>query len=93
MEISYHARTECANGVFDGTITLSIDGQLAIIDVHAEKLSQLLDKKFVTMPQAGYDLTVHHVIVWKDNVCAAAIIVVVYKDGGEVSSVTIGHNI
>lgn len=93
MQIEYHARTKCTNGEFTGTITLAIDGKLAIVDLLAKADSDVLHKHWITVPEKGYDTTVHHTIVWKNGMCAVAVIVLVYKDGGEVSSVTITHNL
>lgn len=93
MQIEYHARTQCASGEFTGTITLAIDGQLAIVDLLAKADSDVLHKHWITLPSKGYDFTVHHTIVWKNGKCAVAVIVLVYKDGGEVDSVTIVHNL
>lgn len=88
LKINYHYRLNVVNGELTGTITLSINGELAIVDVECPKDDVKVRYHWVTMPKKGYDTTVHSLVRWFDGVAAAAIMVTVYPDGGRPQTVT-----
>lgn len=88
MTINYHGRLEVADNALKGTLTLSIDGMLAIVDVVANYGESQVRYSWETLPKVGYDTTLHSQVVWLGHDAAVNIIVVVYKDGGIVSTVT-----
>lgn len=91
MRVEFHSETNSGNSEFHGTITLSVDGKLAIVKVAATEGNNELKKNWLTVP-TDYDFTVHHVIVWRNGVAAASIIIMVYGNNGELASVTAVHN-
>lgn len=88
MTINYHGRLEVADNALKGTLTLSIDGELAIVDVVANYGEPQVRYSWETLPKVGYDTTLHSQVVWLGHDAAVNIIVVVYKDGGIASTVT-----
>ena len=89
ITINYHSRLVTANGELTGTITLSINGELAIVDVECPKDDVKVRYHWVTMPKKGYDTTVHSLVRWFGDVAAAAVMVTVYPDGGTPKTVTV----
>lgn len=88
MTINYHGRLEVADNALKGTLTLSIDGELAIVDVDANYGESQVRYNWETIPKVGYDTTLHSQVIWLGHDAAVNIIVVVYKDGGIASTVT-----
>lgn len=93
MNINYHGRLEVTEDAMKGTITLSIDGELAIVDVSAPHGQPRVDYTWVTIPKSGYDTTVHGHVVWLGTDAAVAVTVVVFKDGGIASTVTVTKDV
>lgn len=87
--INYHSRLGTANGQLTGTVTLSINGELAIVDITCPKDDIKVTYNWVTMPERGYDTTVHSLVRWFDDVAAAAVMITVYPDGGRPQTVTV----
>lgn len=87
--INYHSRLGTANGQLTGTITLSINGELAIVDITCPKDDIKVTYNWVTMPERGYDTTVHSLVRWFDDVAAAAVMITVYPDGDRPQTVTV----
>ena len=92
LNIEYHSRLGTENGVMSGTVTLAVNGELFIVDVHCLKGSDRVTNRWVTLPQQGYDTTVHSLIRWFDDVAAAAIMITIYPDNGRPQTVTVTLN-
>lgn len=93
LKIEYHSRLQCTEGNLSGTITLSINGELAIVDVACQQDVQKVSYNWVTMPKRGYDTAVQSMVCWFNGNAAAAIIVVVYPDGGMPKTIAVTLNI
>lgn len=92
LNIEYHSRLGTENGVMSGTVTLAVNGELFIVDVHCLKGSDRVTNRWVTLPQQGYDTTVHSLVRWFDDVAAAAIMITIYPDNGRPQTVTVTLN-
>lgn len=92
-KIAYHSRLATKAGLLAGTITLSIDGELAIVDVECPKDDVKVKYHWVTLPESGVDTTVHSMVKWFDDVAAAAIMIVVYPTGGSPKTITVTLNV
>lgn len=91
MVVNYYSELICENSKLSGTITLSIDGELAIAHVSVSKDDKNNDRvktTWATVPNKGYDTTLNSIVRWVENKAAAAIIVTVFRDDGAVSTST-----
>jgi hypothetical protein len=89
LNIEYHSRLQSTDVELTGTITLSINGELAIVDVSCQNGAQKVTYEWVTMPKHGYDTAVQSMVRWFNDRAAAAIMVVVYPDGGQPKTITV----
>lgn len=92
LNIEYHSRLGTVNGVMSGTVTMAVNGELFIVDVHCLKGSDRVTNRWVTLPQQGYDTTVHSLVRWFDDVAAAAIMITIYPNNGRPQTVTVTLN-
>ena len=87
--IHYHSRLSSTSEELTGTITMSINGQLAIVDVRCKRGESVVQPQWVTVPKVGYDTAVHSLVRWFDNKAAAAVMITVYPDGGSPRTITV----